>query len=63
MSRKKFLSVQKDSSMNKIPINLKLELGLGMGVGGMNIRFQNCEKGFDIIMSLYERCVIYCKHR
>lgn len=52
MSRKKFLSVQKDSSMNKIPINLKLELGLGMGVGGMNIlRFQNCEKGFDV--SLY----------
>lgn len=49
MPRKKFLSVQKDSSMNKIPINLKLELGLGMGVGGMNIlRFQNCEKGFDI---------------
>lgn len=50
MSRKKFLSVQKDSIMNKIPINLKLELGLGMGVGGMNIRFQNCEKGFDVCL-------------
>lgn len=51
--------------MNKIRTNqFEIRVGFGDGSGGgMNIRFQNCEKGFDIIMSLYERCVIYCKHR
>lgn len=52
MSRKKFLSVQKDSSMNKIRTNqFEIRVGFGDGGGGgMNIRFQNCEKGFDICL-------------
>lgn len=50
MSRKKFLSVQKDSSMNKIRTN-QFEIRVGFGDGGRGheyFRFQNCEKGFDI---------------